>query len=321
MIEHCLYGVKVYSDFPLFDRTVSVLAVAPGEHASLQLKQLSAGAKQANLAEKTPLYSTHGRDVWLCTERELALSAPGQPWCLQVSGIVSFSWVGGDSTIHYQLHEQGTQNLLVFWFVHIFLPMHLTLQRGYDFIHCSAVEIDSQPVLFIAPSTGGKSTLGDYFLKQGHPMLTDDKAATFWHGGEFYATPSHPHHRPFREYEVLGYPVNNFGTSAKPIHAFYLLEQGEPGSDVEITEVTGFRKFEELLPNYLYNFSFLQKQRLQWLAQLADQSLVFRVRRPWNLERMHEVYEAICANSRKHSRGAAVGSGLDFRPTAVGSKI
>ena len=298
MIEHCLYGVKVYSDFPLFERAAPVSAVAPGEHASLQLKQRPTTTEHANLAEKTPLYSTHGRDVWLCTERELALSVPGQPWCLEVTDVVSFTWTGGDSTIYYHLYEQGTQELLVFWFVHIFLPLHLTLERGYDFIHCSAVEIDDAPVLFIAPSTGGKSTLGDYFLKQGHPMLSDDKAATFWHDGEFYAVPSHAHHRPFRQFEVLGYPVDNFATSAKPIHAFYILEQGEPDAVVEINEVTGFRKFEELLPNYLYSFSFLQKQRLHWLAQLADQSLVFRVRRPWNLQRMQEVYEAISAHSR-----------------------
>ena len=52
------------------------------------------------------------------------------------------------------------------------------------------------------------------------------------------------------------------------------------------------------MPNYLFSFRFLQQQRLRWLAQLADQSLVFRMRRPWDMERMHEVYEAICAHSR-----------------------
>ena len=224
-------------------------------------------------------------------------------------GVVSFSWTGSDASIYYQLHEQGRQDLLVFWFVHIFLPLHLTLEHGYDFIHCAAVEIDEQPVLFIAPSTGGKSTLGDYFLKQGHSLLSDDKAATFWHGGKFYAAPSHPHHRPFREFEVLGYAVDNFATRAKPIHAFYLLERGEPDSEVKISEVTGFRKFEQLLPNYLYSFRFLQKQRLVWLARLADQSLVFRVRRPWNLDRQHEVYEAICSHSRGQVYNPAIVKG------------
>jgi hypothetical protein len=218
-----------------------------------------------------------------------------------VTDVVSFTWSGGSSAIYYQLHQQGTQDLLTFWFVHIFLPLYLTLERGYDFIHSAAVEIAGEPVLFIAPSTGGKSTLGDYFLKRGHPLLSDDKVATFLHDNKFWAVPSHPHHRPFREFEVLGYPVDNFAASAKPIHAFYLLEQGEPGDPVKISEVTGFRKFEELLPNYLYSFRFLQQQRLRWLAQLADQSLVFRVRRPWNLERQQEVYDAICTHSQSQA--------------------
>lgn len=302
MIDHCLYGVKVFCDFPLFDRPVPVSAVAPGEHAALQLRRRTDTGEQppakVELPEVHPLYTTHGRELYLHTDRELARSAPGQPWRLAVEGVVSFTWIGGEPIIEYELHQQGTQPLLVFWFVHIFLPLHLTLERGYDFIHASAVEVDEQPVLFIAPSTGGKSTLGDYFMKQGHPMLSDDKVATFLSDGQYFAVPSHPHHRPFREFEVLGYPVEPFAERARPIHAFYVLEPAEPDADTEITEITGFRKFEQLLPNYLFSFTYLQQQRLRWLAQLADQSLVFRVSRPWNLERMHEVYEAICAHSR-----------------------
>jgi hypothetical protein len=302
MIEHCLYGVKVFCDFDLFDRQVELSAVAPGEHAVLELRCRADDRAPLDYAEITPLYTTHGRELILHTDRDLARSIAGQPWCLEVENVVSFTWIGGESTINYQLHPDGTQALLVFWFVHIFLPLHLTLERGYDFIHSAAVEIEGQPVLFIAPSTGGKSTLGDYFLKQGHPMLSDDKVATFFHEGEFWAVPSHPHHRPFREFEVLGYPVENFATSAKPIHAFYILEAGEPDSDIEITEIDGFRKFEQLLPNYLFSFSFLQQQRMRWLAQLADQSLVFKVCRPWDLDRMHEVYDTVCAHSRRLQR-------------------
>jgi hypothetical protein len=92
--------------------------------------------------------------------------------------------------------------------------------------------------------------------------------------------------------------VENFSSCARPIHACYVLEQGEPDSEVCITEIEGFRKFEELMPHYLFSFDFLKEQRLRWLANLADQSLVFRVRRPWDLARMHEVYEAICQLSQ-----------------------
>ena len=31
-------------------------------------------------------------------------------------------------------------------------------------------------------------------------------------------------------------------------------------------EIDGFRKFEQLLPHYLFGFRFLQQQRMRWLA-------------------------------------------------------
>ncbi len=298
MVEHCLYGVKVFCDLPLFERPVLLSAVAPGEHEALELRPLGDCRAPAYYPVSLNLYSTHGRDVLLRTDRELAASAPGQPWCLEVEGVVSFIWSGSAPEILYQLHENGTWSLLVFWFVHMFLPLQLTLERGWDFIHAAAVEVDDQPILFIGPSTGGKSTLGDYFLKKGHPMLSDDKVATFFEDEKFYAVPSHPHHRPFREFEVLGYPVEPFARQARPIHAFYVLEPAAPDAAIAIAEITGFRKFEQLLPNYLYSFHFLREQRMRWLAQLAHQSLVFRLSRPWNIQRMDEVYAAVCTHSR-----------------------
>ncbi|MEM9090607.1 MAG: hypothetical protein AAGC93_17890 [Cyanobacteria bacterium P01_F01_bin.53] len=245
-----------------------------------------------------PLEASHGRDLYLHSDRELALSSKERPWRFQVAEVVSFAWVGGGSVIEYELHESGNRDLLAFWFVHIFLPLFLTLERGYDFIHAAAVEVDNQPILFLAESTGGKSTLGDFFLQRGHPMLSDDKVATLLVEGRFTAIPSHPHHRPWREAEVLGNPVTAFATKARPIHAFYILEKGRPDEEVEISEVTGFRKFESLMPNYLFDFGFLQQQRMCWLAELADRSRVFTVRRPWDLNRMQDVYESICSHSR-----------------------
>ena len=97
---------------------------------------------------------------------------------------------------------------------------------------------------------------------------------------------------------MLGDPVEHYAQKPRPIHAFYVLVQGEPDGEVEITEVTGFRKFEQLLPNYLFAFRVLHQQRLRGLAGLANKSVVFSVTRPWNLDRMSETYEAICSHVR-----------------------
>lgn len=298
MIEHCVYGVTVFCDLPLFEQGLPRATVAPGQPEPVYVSRSPLECDTSGLERTYPLASTHGRRLALHTDRELARSVAGQQWCMEVKDIVSFRWVSGESEINYVLHLQGTPALLAFWLVHIFLPLQLTLERGYDFIHAAAVEASGGPILFIAPSHGGKSTMGAYFLKRGHPMLSDDKVAMFVDQNRYFASPSHPHHRPYRQFEVLGDPVEPFATRSQPIHAFYVLERGEPDATVEISEVTGFRKFQKLLPNYLYGFGFLHEQRLRWLADLANQSLIYRVIRPWNLDRMGEVYDTICAHSQ-----------------------
>lgn len=304
-----LYGIEVSSPFSLFDTPTSASTRAPGDHAPVRLRAqgltsnpAQAGAERPGpapvalhpeLSEEISFTMTHGRELFLRTDRPLADSTPGQPWCLEVGEVARFRWSGADDTVYYEMLEQGEQRLLAFWFVHIFLPLHLTLERGYDFLHASAVEVGGRPVLFIAPSTGGKSTLADYFLQRGHPLLSDDKVATFLHDGGYWAAPSHPHHRPWREDEVLGQPVENFVALANPISAIYCLQADEPDAAVRISEVSGFRKFEELLPNYLFSFDYLRARRLAWLAQMAAATPVYYLQRPWSLERMEEVYQAV----------------------------
>lgn len=309
MIEHCLYGLGVFSEFPLFQSGAPMSSAAPGVHRPLQLRAMPEHSPRYNAPVTIPLHWAHDRELYLHSDRELACSVAGQPWRFEVKSVLSISWIGGDPAVYFELEPAGSRELLVFWFVHIFLPLYLTLERGQDFIHSAAVEIGDRPVLFLAPSTGGKSTLGDYFLRQGHPMLSDDKVATMLYRGEFYALPSHPHHRPFRQYEVLGNPVSRYAIHPRPIHAIYLLQKGSADCAVSINEVRGFRKFEQLLPHYLYSFPFMQKQRLQWLAQLVDRTPVFSMRRPWNLDRLHDSYTALC----RHSSGLPLAAAPDVR--------
>ena len=169
----------------------------------------------------------------------------------------------------------------------------------YDFLHAGAVEVEGNPILFIAPSMGGKSTMTDYFIKRGHPLISDDKVPTFIADGKFMAVGSHPYHRPYRKFEELGYRVENFTTDFKPIHAFYELEGVEGDADITIEEIKGFEKFDALLPNYLYMFSYLKPKRLKYLSSMLNGIKVFRVQVPWDMERLGEVHDAIC----KHSKG------------------
>ena len=290
-----VYGTKIKSDidFPL------------------DLSHETAARYEVELSSKIPdilknsitcgfhFYWAHGRDVYLYSDREFDNSEAGQPWCYEVKDVVRFYWVGGERTIYYELDEKGNADLLSFWFIHLLLPLYFTLEEMYDFLHAGAVEVDGKPILFIAPSMGGKSTMTDYFLKQGHTLISDDKVATFINDGSFMAVGSHPYHRPYRKFEELGYRVENFITSFKPIHAFYALEGVKDDADVIIEEIKGFKKFDTLLPNYLYMFSYLKPQRLKYLSKMLNNIRVFHVLVPWDIERLGEVHDMIC----RHSKG------------------
>jgi len=244
------------------------------------------------------LYWSHGHNVDLYSDREFDGSEMGQPWCYEVEDIVKFYWLGGERTIYYEWSEKGDANLLGFWFTHQLLPIYLTLENMYDFLHAGAVEVEGKPILFIAPSMGGKSTMTDYFIKQGHTLFSDDKVPTFIKDGKFMAVGSHPYHRPYRKFEELGYRVKNFTTDFKPIHAFYELEGVESDVEITIEEIKGFAKFDTLLTNYLYMFSWMRPERLKYLSGMSNGIRVFHVKVPWDKERLGEVHDVICRHSK-----------------------
>lgn len=290
-----VYGTKIDSDidFPLD---------LPTEGETRYELRLASGVPDELYRSVTcgfPLYWAHGRKVYLYSDRLFDGSDIGQPWCYEVKDVVRFYWAGGEPTVYCELDEKGSDALLAFWFIHLFLPLYMTLEGKYDFLHAGAVEIDGRPILFIAPSMGGKSTLTDYFVQKGHTLVSDDKVPTFVRDGQFMAVGSHPYHRPYRKFEELGYRVKNFMTEFAPIDAFYVLEPEAAAAPIVFEEISGFGKFDRLMPNYLFHFSFLKPQRLRYLGEMLNAVKVFRVRVPRDLERLNEVYAAICAHNRE----------------------
>ncbi|EIF51110.1 hypothetical protein [Sulfurovum sp. AR] len=245
-----------------------------------------------------PAYWAHGRNVYFYSDREFERNEARQPFCYEVADVVRFYWLGGERTIYYELDKEGDSNLLSFWFIHLMLPLYLTLEEQYDFLHAGAVEVEGKPILFIAPSMGGKSTMTDYFIKQGHTLVSDDKVPTFIKDGKFMAVGSFPYHRPYRKAEDLGYHVDNFITDFKPIHVFYVLEGVDESNEVSFEEIRGFEKFDNLLANNIYLFSFLKPKRLKHLSQMLNTIKVFRVQIPWDMERLSEVHDSICQHSK-----------------------
>ena len=110
--------------------------------------------------------------------------------------------------------------------------------------------------------------------------------------------PSHRYHRPFRDFEVFGYRAKHAAEKFNAIHTFYVLEKSNENKNTNIEEIKGFEKFEILLNSYIYTFSYLRPKRLEYLGKMLNEIKVFRVKRPWDMNRLEEVYDAICQHSR-----------------------
>jgi len=237
------------------------------------------------------------RQISLLTERDFKIPSDDQRWIFHVENVISFEWETKGSVIRYAYHALATDDIFRFWLYHVVLPIYFSISQTYRFLHAGAVEVDGHPILFMAPSHGGKSTLTDYFLQKGHPLITDDKLATFERDGLYYAVPSHPYHRPFRTVEVLGHLCENPATQVRPIHAIYILEKSEPDAACEIRRLKGVEKFARLHEGGEMNFSFFTPQYVTYLAGLANRVNVFNVTVPHDLNRLEEVYQIIKEHS------------------------
>jgi len=289
-----LYGVTVNTDiaFPLS------LPLTGLSRYTLYLSKKTFSFNSQALTCGSKLYRAHGRNVYLYSDREfLSSSKEGQPWCYEVEGVCRFFWKGKENSIYYDFIGEENTSLLSFWFIHLMLPFFFAIEEKYEMFHGGSVMVDGCAIMFCAPSMGGKSTMTDYFLKQGHPLISDDKIPLWIEQEHFMLTGSHPYHRPYRKFEELGYLVSSFVNSAVSLQAMYILERSEASSSVIIEEVRGFNKFQEILPHYLFPFPFQQKKRMVYLAKLVDNIRVFKVFRPWDIDRIDEVYSAIKAHT------------------------
>ena len=214
-------------------------------------------------------------------------------WALEIKDVVTLYWDTESKKISYEKGKNYTPKQLQFWIFHTFFPIVLELENIYHFMHVGSVEVDGNPIVFSAPSFGGKSTLTDYFIQKGHRMLSDDSLGIDKRGKEYYAVSSYPFHRPYREPEALGYRVDNFATEAKPLHAVYLLNKSNPDVDVKIIEVKGIEKFKAFHYSSFIDFSFMKKKRFAFFTEMAKHVPLYNVSIPWDLNRLDEVYNAI----------------------------
>lgn len=215
---------------------------------------------------------------------------------LEIKNILTLFWNNEAKEILYSKEKEYTPYRLQFWLYHTFFPIILDLSRRYHILHVGSVEIEGRPIIFSAPSFGGKSTMTDYFIRQGHTMLSDDTLGIEEIDGEYYAIPSYPFHRPYRKLEDLGYPVENFSTKVKPVNTIYVLHKSDTRAKIEIKELKGIKKFKALHYSMFIMFEFMKKERFLFFTKMAKRVPVYEVQYPHDLERLPEVYEKIIAH-------------------------
>ena len=235
-----------------------------------------------------------GRKARYLAQREFTDStATSSQWGLEIAEVVTLTWSINSPEVQYQAKHQFTPDRLRFWVCHTVLPLKFALERRYEMLHVGAVEIAGRPVFFSAESFGGKSTLTDHFIQQGHALYSDDSLAVYRQGDQFYAVASYPFHRPYREPEVLGYPVDNVAREAKPVLAGYVLEKVAKGDGITISELSGVEKFKAFHLSGFIDFGFFKAHHFQVRTAMANTIRVYKITIPWKLSRLNEVYDAI----------------------------
>ncbi len=242
-------------------------------------------------------YDSQGRELYLHSDKEFSATEEGRLWVFEIRKVITFFWISGEKEIKYICHEKYTEDLLKYWSLHTILPFYFMIENCYNFLHAGAIEVEEKPILFIAKSNGGKSTMTDFFIKKGHTMISDDKVPLVARDGQIIATSSHPHHRPYRKIEDLGFFVENFANDPKPVQAIYELKKSDQDAEIMITELTGMKKFQKLhLSNPLELF-FLKKNNFKFTTEVAKRIPVYSVTVPWDKKRLQEVYDKIKEHS------------------------
>ena len=269
---------------------------------SLPEKGLKKECNEVFLSQKKLILSESCKKLYTFNNnqgREISLCMLPHSFVFEVKDVVSFECFSKTNEIFYQLHKQGNQELLDYWFTHTLLPIFFTVSNKYYFLHAGAVMVNQKSVLFMADSMGGKSTTTDYFVQQGHTMISDDKVGTFEEDGKFKLVSSYPCRRPYRKFEDLGIKVENFQKSVTSLDLVYMLDISTSYNSVEFVELKGVEKVSLLIRGTDIKLAILQKERFAHITRLANATPVYRVKIPKDLERLAEVYSEIVKHTKE----------------------
>ena len=194
-------------------------------------------------------------------------------------------------------------------------------QRGLLPLHVSAVDLDGGAYAFCGESGAGKSTLAAALHRRGLELLTDDVglAVPGLEGVLFY--PGFPRlklwrdaldhfgldHRPLirdltraDKYHLRLDPNDGFQARPRPLRRLYLFERGAEDDPVHITPVRGHAAIS-LIQAHTYRPGLVRQlgraaEHLRQSGRVASGIQVFRLRRPWRLDRLDWTLDQLLAH-------------------------
>ena len=282
-----IFGRKIhFAEFPELDDTVSthrdspVLAVKEGVLPAFEFytDYIPHSLQKVRYGALEPFELTKGKGV---------------PWTMDVHNTLQLAWLPEERAFVYEKGRRFSPKLLQFWLYHTFLPLHLQMQEEYEILHAGAVEVQRKAVIFTGPSHVGKSTMTDYFVKQGHGLLADDTLGIESYDGTYRAVASWPFRRPYRQAETLGTFTPGFMTSPLDIAAVFRLVPVPSDAPVKVQACRGVEKFVELHEAQFILLRFLKERHFSFLGAFARVQRVFRIDMPHDLKRLGECREAI----------------------------
>ena len=191
-------------------------------------------------------------------------------------------------------------------------------QRGYFLLHGSAVNVNGSGIVFIARSTGGKSTLVAYMVTLGFPVIADDLVAIQIGDERMVIIPSKPHLRLWPDAALyMGKDIEKLPRVLPAMEKRIVeIDHGTDDADVPLGRIFSLEfgtslgilplNFQESFQDVMKNMTFsifyandLEKFRDESLklmndcAKVATTIRVARLQRPRSLELLPQVVDMI----------------------------
>ncbi len=219
-------------------------------------------------------------------------------WLFEVQDSLLFYFELHSNTIEYIEVQEVTDKQIEFWALSTLLPIKLTLEKEYLTLHGGVVAVEDECILFSGMPRSGKSTLVDYFIKNGHQFFTDDIVPLCKKEKQFFVEASYPYCRNSRDIGSLGEKVQNYAHAPKKLKAIYLLEFTGRRRDVKVFKIQEAKKIEAINFEYYTHFEHLKEYRDSIVQEMIQNIPIFKVLVPEKIERINEVRDAILRNCK-----------------------